>query len=58
MSKEKNRKNRMMGLIVMEIRRGIEIVKEEKMDGRSDVESDKVRGEEWRIVGVCVNEDL
>lgn len=32
MSKEKNRKNRTMGLIVMEIRRGIEIVKEEKMD--------------------------
>lgn len=32
MSKEKNRKNRTMRLMIMEVRWGIEIVKEEKVD--------------------------
>lgn len=57
--KKEIRKGRKMGGMVMEVRRGIETVKEDRMEVNGMMTKViRLEGEEWRIVRVYVNGDL
>lgn len=59
LTERKNRKGRAMGGMMMRVRRGIETIKEDRVEVSGMMtKMIRLEGEIWRIIGVYVNGDL